>query len=455
MCGLAGIIGGEVETVQQMLLRIRHRGPDGEGIVSAGNCTHGHVRLSLVDLSSASGQPFKYRGHVLSFNGEIWNWRTLRAELESNGETFTTNGDTEVLAAMLNRYGLAALEKLDGMFAFAWSSANGDHWLVRDSFGKVPLYVAKTKSGFVWASERKAFIGGSRPNSVPAGATFNLRTGTVHSWYKLPQSQWVASTDVLRMLRDGVAKRLEADADVCCLVSGGLDSAIVLALAREQTRNVRAFTAVFNHNSEDAKAARRLCAEFQIQLTEVQIELTDAAIGNAIESIEIASKAQIEIAVLCVPLAKRISAEGFKACLSGEAADELFGGYGNFCIQAGRATDAQVISLRKEQLAKMSRGNFIRCNKAFMAGGVECRLPFMEQRLVEAAVQLSKKDSPPGKKLLKTAAKELVPSWVIKRTKDTFQGGSGVADAIAKRIHSPIRFYNAELMQRFGYRPED
>jgi asparagine synthase (glutamine-hydrolysing) len=455
MCGLAGMIGGTEDLVQQMLARIRHRGPDGEGIKSAGDCVHGHVRLSLVDLSSASSQPFEYRGDVLSFNGEIWNWRQLRAEMESAGETFTTNGDTEVLAAMLHRDGLAALSKLDGMFAFAWSSADGEHWLVRDSFGKVPLYVAKTRSGFAWASERKAFIAGSKPNSIPPGSAFSLRAGATRKWYDLPSPESVGPQDVLQRLRDGVAKRLEADAPVCCLISGGLDSALVLALARERTKDVQAFTAVFNSTSDDARSARRLCSEFQIPLTEVLIDLTDKSIQDAMQSIEIASKAQIEIAVLCVPLAKRISADGFKACLSGEAADELFGGYGNFCIQASKATDQEVVELRKQQLAKMSRGNFIRCNKSFMAGGVECRLPFMEQQLVESAVQLGKRDSPPGKKLLKDAARGLVPAWVVKRTKDTFQGGSGVADAIAKRIHSPVRFYNAELTKRFGYRPED
>jgi asparagine synthase (glutamine-hydrolysing) len=455
MCGLAGMINGTQVAVQEMLQKIRHRGPDSEGIASAGNCIHGHVRLSLVDLSSASGQPFKYGGEIVSFNGEIWNWRQLRQQMEADGQTFTTSGDTEVLAAMLHKHGLAALQALDGMFAFAWSSKNGEHWLVRDSFGKIPLYVAKTRNGFAWASERKAFIKGLRPVSVPAGTAFNLKTGTVRTWYKLPAPSETGPADVLQMLRNGIAKRLDADAPVCCLISGGLDSALVLALAKEQRHDVHAFTAVFDATSDDARSARRLCAEFQIPLTEVAISLTDKAIQDAMFSIEIASKAQIEIATLCVPLAKQISASGFKACLSGEAADELFGGYGNFCIEASKATDSEIIALRKEQLRKMSRGNFVRCNKAFMAGGVECRLPFMEQCLVESCVQLGKRDSPPGKKLLKDAAKGIVPSWVIRRTKDTFQGGSGVANAIAKQIHSPVKFYNTELTRLFGYRPED
>jgi asparagine synthase (glutamine-hydrolysing) len=179
------------------------------------------------------------------------------------------------------------------------------------------------------------------------------------------------------------------------------------------------------------------------------------AVKQAIEAIEIPSKAQIEIATMCIPLAKRIAADGFKACLSGEAADELFGGYGNFCIKASRATDAEVVQLRKDALAKMARGNFVRCNKAFMAAGIECRLPFMEQSLVESAVQLTKSANPPGKKLLKEAARGVLPKWVIARRKDTFQGGTGASDWIAKSIRSPARYYNAELKRRFGYLPEN
>jgi asparagine synthase (glutamine-hydrolysing) len=455
MCGLAGNIGGTVDAVGGMLDRIRHRGPDGDGIVTTDGCIHGHVRLSLVDLSSAAAQPFSRGGSVLSFNGEIWNWRELRAEIEADGGHFVAQSDTEVLAAVLERDGLDGLGRLDGMFAFAWSSAGGEHWLVRDSFGKVPLYVAKTTTGFVWASERKAFRGGSVPLSLAPGSAFNLRTGVTVKWYKLPPAWPTDAQGILTTLRAGVDKRLEADAPVCCLISGGLDSGLVLALARDRTKDVQAYTAVYDNQSPDLIAARRLCDEFGVPLTEVVIELTDESISNAVQSIEIASKAQIEIAILCLPLAKKIRSDGFKACLSGEAADELFGGYGNFCIQASSATDAGVIELRKQQLAKMSRGNFVRCNKAFMAGGVECRLPFMEQALVESTVQMGKQSSPLGKKLLKSAAAGVVPSWVVKRAKDTFQGGSGISAAISKRIHSPTRWYNAELKRRFNYRPVD
>lgn len=450
MCGIAGTTTGQRAQVDSMLDRIKHRGPDGRGVYDHGGVIHGHVRLAMLDLTAASAQPFRRSGSTLTFNGEIWNFKELRVGLDE----ITTTGDTEVLAAILERDGLKCLPKLDGMFAFAWSSSSGEHWLVRDSFGKIPVYIAKVKGGFQWASERKAFAAGIQPIPVPPGYAFNLKTGEWLAWYKMPEPSELTPCRALSLLRDGVAKRLNADAPVCCLISGGLDSSIILALAKEQRPDVVAFTATFDKSSDDAKSARRLCLELSIPLIEVPITLDDASVVKAIEAIEIPSKAQIEIATLCLPLAQRIYAEGFRACLSGEAADELFGGYGNFAIQASKATEDGVVELRKGLLAKMSRGNFVRCNKAFMSHGVECRLPFMEQGLVEAAVQLGKKASPVGKGLLKEAVKHIVPSWVINRAKDTFQGGSGMSDAIAKQIANPIRFYNSEAKSRFGYLPE-
>ena len=257
------------------------------------------------------------------------------------------------------------------------------------------------------------------------------------------------------MLRLGVEKRFTADAPICCLISGGLDSSMILALAKQTGRDVTAFTATFDQNSDDLKSARKLCSELDVKLTEVRVEVTNELIKNAIHSIEISSKAQIEIAMLCIPLAQRIYAEGFRACLSGEAADELFGGYGNFCIQASKASESGLIKLRQAQLSKMSRGNFVRCNKAFMAAGVECRLPFMEQELVERVILLNKTESPLSKGLLKKAAKLILPKWVVSRTKDTFQGGSGVARFMEEHIASPAIFYNSELRKKFGYLPKD
>lgn len=385
---------------------------------------------------------------MLSYNGELWNYRELRAELISLGDVFHTAGDTEVLAAALCRWGASALLRLDGMFAFAWSRGS-DHWLVRDRYGKIPLYVLRRGRTFIWSSERKAMDEGGRAEPLPPGSRLDLMTGCICHWYSLPATPPAGS--VLDWLDAGVRKRLIADAPLCCLISGGLDSSLILALALKHKPDVVAYTAVFNQASPDLQAARRLCADFGVKLCEVAVgRPTPATLSAAAYAIEIPSKAQVEIAALCLPLAKRIAADGFKACLSGEAADELFGGYGNLCIQAARADDAGWRALRVGHLGKMARGNFIRCNKAFMAHGVECRLPFMERPLVEGVLALGKKDCPPGKGLLKEAARRVLPAWVIKRTKETFQGGSGLAAAAARCVSDPVRFYNAEVRRHFG-----
>jgi asparagine synthase (glutamine-hydrolysing) len=455
MCGIAGTIGGTKAQVEAMLDRIAHRGPDGRGTAESHGAIHGHVRLAMLDTSDASAQPFIRAGSLLSFNGEIWNHKELRTELEVMGERFKTTGDTEVLAAMLCRHGEAALSRLDGMFAFVWTSASGRTIAVRDSFGKVPLYLLRTINGWRWASERKGFQFGCIPDALRPGCVFDFQTGTSSAWYQMPAPRWLSSGRVRELLMAGVAKRLRADRPICVLISGGLDSSIVLAIAKHFNPATEAYTAFYDSRSGDLKAARRVCSEFSVKLHEVEVSSNEKAVIAAAHSIEISSKAQIEIATLCMPLAHRIASDGFRACLSGEAADELFGGYGGFCIKAAKATDQAVRILRCEALSKMARGNFIRCNKVFMSAGVECRLPFMEQELVEQSCQLGKAESPPGKVLLKEAARGLVPDWIIKRSKETFQGASGVADSCAKLFPSPVKRYNQALSERFGYIPKN
>jgi asparagine synthase (glutamine-hydrolysing) len=451
MCGLIGSYDLPDFDVSARLELIRHRGPDGSGVASCGPAVHGHVRLALLDLTAASGQPFRYGDALLTFNGEIWNYREVRAELEATGCLFQTTGDTEVLAAALATWGSAgALPRLDGMFAFAWSS--GDvHVLGRDRFGEIPLYVYRRGNGFAWSSERKGLGIECPADPLPPGSLLDLTTGLLSRWYNLPQRS-SDNRGIIDLLDLGVVRRVWADAPLCVLISGGLDSGLVLTLARQERPDVVAYTAVLDPASADLLAARRLCRELEVPLTEVPVAApTPDALEAAARAIEIPSKAQVEIAALCIPLAQAIAADGFKACLSGEAADELFGGYGNMCIKGARADDAGWRDIRVAAVRKMARGNFVRCNKAFMAAGVECRLPFIETALVEKVLAMSKADCPPAKKALKRAAAGIVPEWVIRRTKETFQGGSGMADAAAGVVAEPARFYRAGVVSAYGF----
>jgi len=445
VCGLVGSYRDNQFAIEKRLSLIGHRGPDSRGFVEIDGVMHGHVRLALLDLSSAADQPFKYKGAILAFNGEIWNHQEIRKEL---GGKFKTGSDTETLAAALYQWGIDALSRLEGMFAFSWSHG-GYNILARDRFGKIPLYINRSGETFRWSSERKG-LAPYTCTQLPAGTWLDLETGKVSRWYSIPR-EWQKVVDIGARLEDGVRARLLADAPLCCLISGGLDSSMILAYAKKHKRDIVAYTARLDHDSHDLINARRVADHFEVPLTEVDIgQISAGALTRAAMVIEIPSKAQIEIAALCIPLAQAISSDGFKACLSGEAADELFGGYGSMCIKGARASDNEWRNIRLQQIDKMARGNFVRCNKAFMAYGIECRLPFMDRALVEGVVNLRKADCPPGKKALKKAASGIIPESVIKRPKDTFQGGSGVSREAAKVISNPGRFYRAEIKKIYG-----
>ena len=385
MCGLAGSFRDPSFDVGEALKLIRHRGPDALGIEVEGQATHGHVRLAILDLSTASDQPFRYDDGLLSFNGEIWNFRELRDELSGMGFRFRTTGDTEVLAAALTAWGDDALSRLEGMFAFAWTRA-GRTILVRDRFGKVPLYVSRKADAWAWASERKGLRRAAIP--LPPGAVLDLKTGQVRRWYVLPPTG--GDRDVRSLIRTGVERRMIADAPLCCLLSGGLDSSLILTLAKQSKPDVVAYTASLDgFPSADLTRSREVCRWLQVPLREVVVQRPTADdFADAVRVIETPMKTQVEIAALCLPLAARIAADGFKVCLSGEGADELFGGYGSMFIKAASTDDRGWRAIRVGQVEKMSRGNFIRCNKAFMAHGVECRLPFLDRELVETVLAM-------------------------------------------------------------------
>jgi len=456
VCGIAGSFGSIATfSVSDALGRIAHSGPDGHGIRSDGPMTHGHVRLAILDTTESAAQPFCHGNSVLAFNGEIWNYKAIRSELEALGCIFKSSGDTEVLAQALTVWGWQkTLPKLEGMFAFSWSDGK-DFILARDRFGKIPFYVCKLRNNrFVWSSERKGLGKLFPATPLPPGTVLDLTTSKMYLWYSLPPVvNGVAEIPVqtlITQLRDGVRARLISDAPLCCLISGGLDSSLILTLAKQENPNIVAYTAVHSTNSKDYLAAKRLCRELNVPLQEVRVHLKSEDFIAAAKAIEIPSKAQIEIAALCIPLARAIAADGFKVCLSGEAADELFGGYGSLCIKGSQTDDNGWRQLRIAQLAKMARGNFVRCNKAFMAAGVECRLPFMERQLVEFVLGLGKLACPPGKKALKKASIGVIPDWVIKRQKETFQGAAGADESAASLFANPRAFYRAEIIKTHG-----
>lgn len=435
-----------------MLDRIQHRGPDGRGRADLGNTRLGHVRLAIQDVSENAAQPMTVGRTTIIYNGEIWNAAQLRARLPER--EWKSSSDTEVIAVLLDLDGADALDLLDGMFALAWTNETGT-WIARDRHGKIPLYYHRERNSIEFASEIKAFEKGTRVVAVTPGTVIHCDTMTTQTWAE-PIEPLPCEPEVVRdLLTDGIRQRLISDRPVCFLLSGGLDSSLVLALARELYDDPVAYTAVFDQQSADLGSARRIAAELDVPLVEVPVPSPDSnAIRQAIETVEVPMKAQVEIALAHMPLMKAIASDGYRVALSGEAADELFCGYGNMAMAAGRATnDNEYRQVIAAAVNKMARGNFMRVNKVMMSAGVEGRLPFMEERLVSTAMSADRSQNPPGKKVLKAAAQGMLPKWLINRSKQTFQGGTGICSAV--ELSNPVRYYNAEAKNAFGWLPKE
>jgi asparagine synthase (glutamine-hydrolysing) len=447
MCGIVAAIG-DVD-IEPLLDLIAHRGPDGRGVFHDGDVHLGHVRLAIQDTSDAAAQPMNVDGITLAYNGELWNVDELREMFP--GRAWRTTSDTEVLGAIIAKHGVAGLDLLDGMFALVWDDGSSV-WASRDRWGKVPLYYVETSDGIIVASERKALPHvGSR---FAPGVAVEITTMRTQAWAMPVEAADLEPESIIAMLGDGVRKRLIGDRPACFLLSGGLDSSLILHFATELHPSPVAYTAVFDDASPDLLAARRVADHYAVPLIEVPVPTpTPTLIEQAIRTVETSMKAQVEIALAHIPLMRAISEDGFRIALSGEAADELFLGYGNLCIQASKTrTQDEYRRVISRALSKMSRGNFLRVNKVMMSAGVEGRLPFMEEKLVASVLAGTRETNGTNKRALKAAASTVLPSWVVKRRKETFQGGTGIAAAAAEVVSSPTRFYHSEEKRLFGGR---
>lgn len=461
MCGLVGRIGGGLFGFdpEAMLDLIAHRGPDGRGYADCGGALLGHTRLAIQDAAGhGSDQPFVRGPITLTYNGEVWNPDALGiADRE-------TTGDTEVVAAMLEQDGTDALDELVGMWAMAWHDArDGLIRLAVDRYGKVPLYYRAEVNEVAWASEYGALPAGGSPEPVLPGQLITIDPTTLtvtRGWWKQdePLDLWEPTpSTILELLRSGVRERLVGDRPIAFMLSGGLDSSLILALAKQEyAGEIVAYTAVGDLSSQDLLQAEYVAGQFEVELVHVPVpEVTYERIEEAVRVVEIPMKAQVEIALAHLPVVQAMASDGFAVCLSGEAADELFGGYGGMQIKAASADDEGYRQIKSDAVAKMARGNFPRVNKVGMRYGVECRLPFMQEDLVRLAIRATKDESPPGKKLLKDAAFDLVPERIIHRPKATFQGGVGTADAASHLLGGivPVQTYNRIARETFGHLP--
>jgi asparagine synthase (glutamine-hydrolysing) len=377
MCGIAGVVGAVTPLARERAMKgIAHRGPDdsGEFLDQAAGVWLGHTRLSILDLSPLGHQPMMSAdGRVaIVFNGEIYNFRELRGELESAGHRFRGHSDTEVLLALYLASGVDALRRLNGIFAFGlWDARDRSLLVARDALGVKPLYYAHTPDGFAFASEIKALLplvptareldeaalhrylsflwspGAATPlrgvRKLLPGEAMIVRDGRIArqwAWYQLPVFRGVtpdlseaeAIAGTVSHLRRAVHRQLVSDVPVGAFLSGGLDSSAVVAFAREEVPDIRCFTiesamAQEPGMTDDLPYARRVARHLGVPLDVVTIDASRMAadIEGMIAQLDepLADPAPLNV----LYIARLARQQGRKVLLSGAGGDDLFTGY--------------------------------------------------------------------------------------------------------------------------------
>lgn len=469
MCGIVAVISSANATraglVASALEVLRHRGPDGSGSAASGRALLGHARLAIVDVHGGR-QPMRgdEEGFALVCNGEIYNHRRLREGLAPR-HRLESLSDSEVVVHLYEDRGPACVHELDGMFAFVVT--DGERFTAaRDPFGIKPLYVGwNSSTRELWfASEFKALMPQCQGfKALPAGS-YLTQEGEVEHWFT---PRWasevgtraVGSSEELRHQLDAaVVKRLMSDVPVGVFLSGGLDSSIIAALASEHLGPLETF-AVGLAGSSDLDAARCVARALGTRHRECVYTRHDVAavLETVIYHLESYDPALVRSAVPCYLLA-RLAAETVKVVLTGEGADELFGGYSYF---AGLEDPARFHRECVSLLLNLHSMNLQRVDRMTMAHGLEGRVPFLDTDFVAYSMALDprlKLWSPgtPEKSLLREAFRSMLPAEIVGRKKLEFSAGSGVEALLAEYAEQRVTDADfARARKRFTVDPPE
>ena len=458
MCGIVGIFRIKQQTEElrakalKMSQKLRHRGPDWSGIYVGGSTILTHERLSIVDPQSG-GQPLysPNRKQVLAVNGEIYNHQNIRSRYVGNYE-FQTGSDCEVILALYRDKGIHFLEELNGIFAFALYDEERDEFLIaRDAIGVIPLYIGKDRDGLLYvASELKA-LEGFCDEYAPflPGHYYWSREGEMRRWYNRDWMKYEAvknnESSMSRLhdaLEAAVRRQLMSDVPYGVLLSGGLDSSVISAIAKKhaelrvETDNqseawwpqLHSF-AVGLKGSPDLVKAREVAEHIGTVHHEIHYTIQEGldAIRDVIYYVETYDVTTVRASTPMYLLARVIKSMGIKMVLSGEGADEVFGGYLYF-HKAPNAEAFHEETVRK--LNKLYLYDCLRANKSLSAWGVEGRVPFLDTEFLDVAMRLNPIDKMcPGttieKRIVREAFGELLPESVAWRQKEQFSDGVG------------------------------
>jgi asparagine synthase (glutamine-hydrolysing) len=458
MCGIVGVFdlkGNQADLkpcVLKMSKKLRHRGPDWSGIFSCGKAILAHERLSIVDPQSGRQPLYSSDGNlVLAVNGEIYNHQEIRKRYENTYE-FLTHSDCEVILPLYREKGPAFLEEMNGIFAFALYDREKDCYLIaRDHIGIIPLYMGWDEKGnFYVASELKALEGVCRKiQEFLPGHYLYSKDGVMKKWYTRDWMKFDAvrdnltSIDELRAaLESSVHRQLMSDVPYGVLLSGGLDSSVVSAIAKkfapkriESDDKAEAWWpqlhsfAVGLTGSPDLAAARKVADHIGTVHHEINFTVEEGldAIRDVIFHIETYDVTTVRASTPMYLLARVIKSMGVKMVLSGEGADEIFGGY----LYFHKAPSAE--ALHEETVRKLNKLHLydcLRANKSLAAWGVEGRVPFLDKEFMDVAMRLNPKDKMSSKDrmekwVLRKAFEDYLPASVAWRQKEQFSDGVG------------------------------
>jgi asparagine synthase (glutamine-hydrolysing) len=473
MCGVIGVFDLKVNAedlrpqVLAMSKRIRHRGPDWSGIYCGDKAILAHERLAIVDPTSGAQPLYSDDGNViLSVNGEIYNHLEIRKRLKSK-YNFKTNSDCEVILALYKEKGIDFINDLSGIFAFAlYDKANDTYLIARDHIGVMPLYMGWDKSGnFFVSSELKSLEGYCpRIEVFLPGHYLYSKEGIMKPWYKRDWTEYNAVKDnvsdsaLLRSsLEAAVHRQLMSDVPYGVLLSGGLDSSIISAVAAKYAAKriesgdtkeawwprLHSF-AVGLKGSPDLAAAQKVADHIGTVHHEVIFTIQEGldALSDVIYHLETYDVTTIRASTPMYLLARVIKSMGVKMVLSGEGADEIFGGY----LYFHKAPNAQAFheeTVRK--LSKLHLYDCLRANKSLAAWGIEGRVPFLDKEFMDVAMRLNPKDKMAGegrmeKWILRKAFEDLLPESIAWRQKEQFSDGVGYSwiDTLKKMVSEKV-----------------
>jgi asparagine synthase (glutamine-hydrolysing) len=456
MCGIIGIYEYQEPTstvrarALSMAAKIRHRGPDWSGIYADERAVLAHERLSIVDVEHGAQPLFDTStGSVLCVNGEIYNHVALRGKL-AHPHDWQTKSDCECILYLYEEYGPACVDMLSGIFAFAlYDKSTQEFFVARDHIGICPLYIGWGKHGETYvASELKALDAVcEQVQEFPPGHYYLGSTRRFVKWYDRAWMHTVPTekVDIAKLraaLEHAVKQQLMSDVPYGVLISGGLDSSLIAAIAAKYRKlrvesgdreeawwpRLHSFS-VGLAGSPDLQCARTVAEHIGTVHHEIVFTVQEGldAVWDVINHLETFDVTSIRAATPMYLMARKIKSMGIKMVLSGEGADEVFGGYLYFHMAPSRE-EFHEETVRK--LALLSKYDCCRANKATAAWGLETRVPFLDKEFLDYAMAIDPADKMcPGakieKEVLRKAFEGLIPDEILWRQKEQFSDGVG------------------------------